>query len=485
MPQEIERKFLVANDGWREGADKGRRLRQAYLATTDRAAVRVRIEEDVEAVLTVKSANPGLTRIEFEYKLPLDDAETLATLRQGSELRKTRFRNRHAGHDWEIDVYAGDNDGSRYRGGGDRKRGYRGGASALGRPRGHRRAPLLRLAPRAGAFSRLAGGEGLTMAWRFEPGEDLQQAFRRVAEEEVERARAGLADGQADRARAIHAARQCFKRLRALARLARPALRRRFATESHRWRDAGRLLSGSRDRTVLMQTFDKIVAECGFELPAATVQTLKKRLLKDALDPTPEETEARVGETLALLDAASRDMASLEWPRDSQALALGCHRSQAQLKKTWKSACEQGSAEALHTWRKRVKDLSAQTRLFRRVMPEAIKAIRDEAKATAEHLGEEHDLWLLSERLAGIAAPVRLAKARDRLLKVIGDRRAVLQRQAFERGERFSSRSPKAFARAMADGWDDAWTQTKKNPRRKKAREAGSPPQAAPTSQAG
>jgi adenylate cyclase len=111
VAQEIERKFLVANDGWRAGADNGRRLRQAYLAATERVAVRVRIEPGVDAVLTIKSANPGLSRIEFEYPLPLGDAELLTTLREGSVLQKTRFRTRHSGRDWEIDVYTGDNEG--------------------------------------------------------------------------------------------------------------------------------------------------------------------------------------------------------------------------------------------------------------------------------------------------------------------------------------------------------------------------------------
>jgi len=108
---EIERKFLVANDGWRAGAEQGRRLRQSYIALTERAAVRVRIEDDVAAVLTVKSAKPGLSRVEFEYPLPLGDAETLTTLCEGSELRKTRFVVPHGGREWEVDVYAGENDG--------------------------------------------------------------------------------------------------------------------------------------------------------------------------------------------------------------------------------------------------------------------------------------------------------------------------------------------------------------------------------------
>ncbi len=111
MPQEIERKFLVANDGWRGGADRGKRLRQAYLAQTDRLSVRVRIEDDTTAALTIKSAEAGLSRLEFEYPMPLADAEALLALRQGSVLVKTRFRARHVGREWEVDVYSGDNRG--------------------------------------------------------------------------------------------------------------------------------------------------------------------------------------------------------------------------------------------------------------------------------------------------------------------------------------------------------------------------------------
>ena len=111
MPREIERKFLVAGDGWRREADGGRRLRQAYLAETDRAAIRVRIEDGARAVLTVKSAEPGPSRAEFEYSVPLADAEALTELRQGSVLDKTRYRTVYGGRVWEIDVYAGENAG--------------------------------------------------------------------------------------------------------------------------------------------------------------------------------------------------------------------------------------------------------------------------------------------------------------------------------------------------------------------------------------
>jgi adenylate cyclase len=111
VPKEIERKFLVANDDWRRGADHGRAFRQAYLAETDRVIVRVRIEDDARGFLTIKSAESGLSRLELEYALPLSDAETLIGLRQGSVLRKTRFLTRHEGRPWEVDVYFGDNEG--------------------------------------------------------------------------------------------------------------------------------------------------------------------------------------------------------------------------------------------------------------------------------------------------------------------------------------------------------------------------------------
>jgi len=111
VPKEIERKFLVVGEGWRGGADRGRRLRQAYLAETDRVAIRVRIIDDAAAVITIKSARSGLSRQEFEYSLPLADAEELAELRQGRELRKTRFRAQAAGLCWEVDVYEADNAG--------------------------------------------------------------------------------------------------------------------------------------------------------------------------------------------------------------------------------------------------------------------------------------------------------------------------------------------------------------------------------------
>jgi adenylate cyclase len=111
MPQEIERKFLVRNDAWRAAADHGTRYKQGYLCEPRFASVRVRIEGEV-ARLNIKSATLGISRREYEYDIPLRDAEDmLKTLCDGPVIEKTRYHVEHGDHVWEIDVFDGDNAG--------------------------------------------------------------------------------------------------------------------------------------------------------------------------------------------------------------------------------------------------------------------------------------------------------------------------------------------------------------------------------------
>jgi len=108
---EIERKFLVAHDGWRGAASSGERYRQGYVAVGPPAAVRVRIMGD-RAVLNLKKATTDLTRDEFEYAISLEDAESiLERLCSGRVIEKTRYRVPHAGLTWEVDVFEGRNAG--------------------------------------------------------------------------------------------------------------------------------------------------------------------------------------------------------------------------------------------------------------------------------------------------------------------------------------------------------------------------------------
>jgi len=107
---EIERKFLLAGDGWRALAQPAL-LRQGYLSTDPERVVRVRIE-GVRATLTIKGKTSGATRGEWEYEIPVADAgELLDRLCQRPLIEKYRSRVVHAGKVWEIDEFLGENAG--------------------------------------------------------------------------------------------------------------------------------------------------------------------------------------------------------------------------------------------------------------------------------------------------------------------------------------------------------------------------------------
>jgi adenylate cyclase len=111
MGVEIERKFLVSSDGWHAGAGEGLAYRQGYLCRETGRTVRVRIVAEYEAYLTVKGTASGNRRAEFEYEIPVEDAEEMLAMCDGTIIEKTRYRVPQGGLVWEVDVFAGDNAG--------------------------------------------------------------------------------------------------------------------------------------------------------------------------------------------------------------------------------------------------------------------------------------------------------------------------------------------------------------------------------------
>ena len=110
MAEEIERKFLVISDQWR-GQAEAVLYKQGYLVSNDETVVRVRIMGEV-AMLTVKSKVSDLTRTEFEYEIPVDEADyMLENLCQKPLIDKTRTKIKIKNHVWEVDEFFGDNQG--------------------------------------------------------------------------------------------------------------------------------------------------------------------------------------------------------------------------------------------------------------------------------------------------------------------------------------------------------------------------------------
>ncbi|HWV15662.1 MAG TPA: CYTH domain-containing protein [Cellvibrio sp.] len=110
MPKEIERKFLV-DISVLALPDNGVIIQQGYIQTASRTAVRVRRYGE-QAFLTIKGENLGAVRSEFEYEIPVADAEAMLNeLCLKPFIAKTRYRVEHAAHIWEVDIFAGDNAG--------------------------------------------------------------------------------------------------------------------------------------------------------------------------------------------------------------------------------------------------------------------------------------------------------------------------------------------------------------------------------------
>lgn len=111
MSIEIERKFLVLGDSWRDAAGDGTLYRQGYLSLDSERTVRVRLAGS-RASLTIKGLTIGARRQEFEYAIPADEAaELLDTLCIRPIIEKTRYRLTRDGLNWEIDEFAGENQG--------------------------------------------------------------------------------------------------------------------------------------------------------------------------------------------------------------------------------------------------------------------------------------------------------------------------------------------------------------------------------------
>jgi len=111
MATEIEHKFLLRDDSWREQVHRSVPLCQGYLISDETRSVRVRIAAD-RAHLNIKSGTLGLMRSEYEYSIPVTDAhEILHNLCRKPLLEKTRHYLRHGDHTWEIDEFQGDNAG--------------------------------------------------------------------------------------------------------------------------------------------------------------------------------------------------------------------------------------------------------------------------------------------------------------------------------------------------------------------------------------
>jgi len=282
-------------------------------------------------------------------------------------------------------------------------------------------------------------------AYPLNEDEPLPQGIRAVARGRIDHAIDELR-GKTDSTpeEAVHEARKDMKKLRALLRLARGELgKETFSRENACFRDAARELAGTRDSDVMLETLGAL------ELPPGVGFDLRKAIEVERRQNGAGERVGAARDAVAILKEARKRVD--DWPlqRNSfDALAGGVDRAYRRGRRALKSARREPSVEALHEWRKRVKDLWYHHTLLRALWPPVMAAIGDEAHELSDRLGDDHDLAVLAGWVS------ENAQAGPDLFEAVERRRAKLQAEAFALGARVYAEKPRAFVGRLGRLWD-------------------------------
>jgi CHAD domain-containing protein len=293
-------------------------------------------------------------------------------------------------------------------------------------------------------------------SFRFDPGEPVPEEVRRVARGRIDHALDELR-GKSDSTReeAVHEARKDMKKLRALLRLVRGELGDRvFKAENACFRDTARELAGVRDADVMLATLGDMEERYG-ELPGAASRlrpALVAHRFRAAAGSLKPASKAAV-ETLA--EARER---VADWPLDTdgfEAFEDGLGRLYRQGRRNFRAAQKLPSAEHMHEWRKRVKDLWYHVSLLQEIWQPVMSSLSDEAHELSDRLGDEHDLSVLLEWAHRQASELDGSDPVLRGFDVILDsRRRELQTEAFEYGARLYADKPSVFVGRLEGWWE-------------------------------
>lgn len=295
-------------------------------------------------------------------------------------------------------------------------------------------------------------------AYRLKTKEGAAEGVRRIAKGRADKALNRLTDLEdSELAAAIHGARKDLKKQRALLRLVREELGRDlFKAENHRYRDAGRLLSGSRDAEVKLETLVALRTRFEAELPAAETALWEAELESERdqiAAAVAEEGAGRIERASEIIDEGRGQIG--EWPLRTETWKLvgpGLRRGYRDGRQAMKQARKESSTESVHQWRKRGKDLWYQLRIVQEAWPEVLEGTIEQVHELTDLLGDHHDLAILRADLASRWG----VTGKDSFEAAIERRQRELFTAALELGTRIYAEKPKAFNRRLKTYWT-AW----------------------------
>ncbi|WP_251977348.1 CHAD domain-containing protein [Salinicola avicenniae] len=313
------------------------------------------------------------------------------------------------------------------------------------------------------------------MSYRLTVRHDVESDLQRVAAEQIGRARQALE--QESPVDAIHRLRQRCKKLRALLRLVRPTLGKRYAGENRRFRNLARSVASQRDEQVLIETFDALMRRYAEQIDRRHFSAIRRQLQarrrhslaaakkseagnEGAGEEGGDGQASALSETAALVAVLEQALSAVpNWTlsaRGFDAVGEGLAESYRRGRRAWKRARRSPTTSELHEWRKQIKYHRYHCELLRDLWPAEMKTRSREAHRLSDWLGEDHDLATLRASLDDDVMAHLGMRQRAQLAALIEQRRQVLSTQAFALGRRLYAEPTKALHQRFARYWQGA-----------------------------
>jgi CHAD domain-containing protein len=292
------------------------------------------------------------------------------------------------------------------------------------------------------------------MALTFRKNQSVRRAVKRLARKRLCKALNHLET--CEKLEAVHEVRKDIKQLRALLRLVREAMpRSRFRVASRLLRKAAADLGIARDAHVKVSALRHLIAHYKSQLPAHPFFTIGALLTEDSRSEQSRLSAAnaprKVCQRLKTLCTDSRcfKIKGSGWA----AIRPGIERSYDCGRHSCELAQKTDTPQEFHEWRKRVKDLFYQVGLLRPIWPEQLAAVESELKRLSEYLGDDHDLFLLTEPALLKRFNKKAPKEASYLTALAARRQRQLRSKAILLGSRFYREKPAVFSNRLGQYW--------------------------------
>lgn len=313
------------------------------------------------------------------------------------------------------------------------------------------------------------------MSYRLKKSKRVPDDVRRVVLEQVDKTLDLLKVKTGNKDKAIHDARVCFKKIRAVLRLTRYQLDGAFQEENTFYRDLGRRLASVRSNAAMIEAFAKLKERYGGQLASGALARQRRPFLVANARQSGDKSKA-LSDVARSVRTGRRRIRN--WPLSANGfagLSRGIKRTYKMGRKRFAIATDDPTVENLHEWRKRVKDLWYQVRLLKKIWPAELSELAGELERLGDCLSDHHDLALLEQRAAEHAKESKeTGPDVQTLIALSGERRAELRLEAKLLGQRIYAEKPPAFVGRLQSYWHTWRTESKLQPIAAQAGKPGS-----------